>query len=92
MKTLEIAEPPLQRTNVKDGVPCCAIGRNHDDEVVVVVFASGVDLDVVPFAADARARLASDAHLMIVTESRNIVPLQLRIAELVAAPVEFRGA
>lgn len=92
MKTLEIAEPPVQRTNVKDGVPCCAIGRNHDDGVVVVVFASGVDLDVVPFAADARARLASDAHLMIVTESRNIVPLQLRIAELVAAPVEFRGA
>lgn len=92
MKTLAIIEPPVRRDNLKDAVPCCAIGRSLNDDDVVVVFTSGVDLDAVPFAADARARLDTDARIMIVTESRNIVPLQLRIAELVNPPAEFRGA
>jgi hypothetical protein len=59
---------------------------------VVVTFASGIDLDLVPFAVDARNRLASGARVVIVTESRNVVSVQLRIAELVDSPVEFRGA
>lgn len=92
MKTLAIAEPPVRRTNVKDAVPCCAVGQDTNDEAVVAVFTSGLDLDAVPFAADARSRLDPDARLVIVTESRNIVPLQLRIAELVEPSPEFLGA
>lgn len=92
MGGLVAAEPPVPRANVKDGVPCCAIGNDSDGHPVVVTFASGIDLDLVPFAVDARNRLASGARVVIVTESRNIVPVQLRIAELVGPPVEFRGA
>jgi len=92
MSRLVGAEPPVRRTNVKDDVPCCAIGNDSDGHPVVVTFASGIDLDLVPFAVDARNRLAAGARVVIVTESRNIVPVQLRIAELVGSPVEFRGA
>jgi hypothetical protein len=92
MGRLVAAEPPVPRTNVKDDAPCCAIGNDSDGEPVVVTFASGIDLDLVPFAVDARNRLASGARVVIVTESRNVVSVQLRIAELVDSPVEFRGA
>ncbi len=92
MRELVAAEPPVRRTNLKDDVPCCAIGRDSDGEPVVATFASGINLELVPFAVDARDRLLPDARIVIVTESRNIVPVQRRIAELVGTPVDFLGA
>lgn len=89
---LHIAEPPLPRANLKDSVPCCATGRTVDGDEVVAVFVAGVDLDAVPFAADARSRLSPRARLMIVSESRNIVPTQRRLAALLHAPAEFVSA
>lgn len=90
--TLQMAEPPVPRANLKDSVPCCATGRTTDGDDVVAVFVAGVDLDAVPFAADARTRLLPHARLMIVTESRNIVPTQRRLASLLHAPAEFVSA
>jgi hypothetical protein len=92
LQTLVLAEPPIPRTNVKDTVPCCAVGVDAQGDQVVVVFVAGVDLDAVPFAADARGRLAPQARLLIVAESRNIVPLQKRIATLLVQPAEFISA
>lgn len=90
--TLQMAEPPVPRANLKDSVPCCATGRTTDGDDVVAVFVAGVDLDAVPFAADARMRLKPHARLMIITESRNIVPTQRRLASLLHAPAEFVSA
>ena len=50
------SEPPVQRTNVKDAVPCVATGRDVEGNVGCVVFVHGVVLDAVPFAVDAADR------------------------------------
>ncbi|MEY3615667.1 MAG: hypothetical protein RLZZ518_668 [Actinomycetota bacterium] len=92
LRVLTLAEPPIPRSNVKDTVPCCAIGVDERGGSVVAVFVAGVDLDAVPFAADARGRLAPEARLLIVAEPRNIVPLQKRIAALLTQPAEFISA
>jgi len=90
-KKLNVAEPPVQRENVKDSVPCCAIGEDEQGPIVLV-FVAGIDLDAVPFAADARSSLAPDARLLIVTAARNIVPAQLRMARMLKKPAEFVSA
>ncbi|MFM8645311.1 MAG: hypothetical protein ACKODN_08875 [Actinomycetota bacterium] len=92
LASLHSVEPPVPRTNLKDSVPCCATGRANDGDDVVVVFVAGVDLDAVPFAADARTRLSPRAKLMIVSDARNIVPTQRRLATLLHAPAEFVSA
>ena len=89
LRSLAAVEPPVPRANVKDGVPCCAVGRDTNDADTVVVFVAGVDLDAVPFAADARDRHARGAQLLIVAPSRNIVPLQERIAGKLREPARF---
>ena len=90
--SLKPVEPPVARPNLKDAWPCCAIGTDADGTPTVVVFVSGVDLEAVPFAADARDRLAPTGRLLIVTQQRNVVPLQKQIAELLAQPAEFLSA
>lgn len=92
LKLLEAVEPPVARTNVKDSVPCCALGRDTNDAEVVAVFVAGIDLDAVPFAADARDQHARGAQLLIVAPSRNIVPLQERIAGALRQPARFVSA
>ena len=48
------AQPPVPRPNVKDRVPCTATGRRDDGSTVLLVCSVGVDLDLVPYAIDAR--------------------------------------
>jgi len=55
-RLLEAVEPPVARRSVADVTPCLATGPGRDDRRVLVVCSSGVDLDLVPFAADARLR------------------------------------
>lgn len=51
---LRWAAPATARPNLKDPIPCVAVGDTADGRPVVAVFSTGVDIDVVPFAADAR--------------------------------------
>lgn len=90
-RILRAAQPPVPRDNVKDSVPCCAVGEDEHGPIVAV-FVAGVDLDAVPFAADARDYLMPNARLIIVTSSRNIVPVQTRIASMLMQPAEFVSA
>jgi hypothetical protein len=92
LSSLKAVEPPTPRTNLKDSVPCCATGVDAKGREVVAVFVAGVDLDAVPFAVDARLRHAPNARLVIVAESRNVVPLQREIAALFLSPAEFVSA
>ena len=57
---LEAAPPPVPRANLKDPVPCVAVGVDADGEPVVVVCSVGIDLDLVPFAADARLAIGPE--------------------------------
>jgi hypothetical protein len=59
LASVEAAPPPTPRRNLKDRTPCSALGRRLDGTPVVVVCSVGVDLDLIPYAAD--ARLAASA-------------------------------
>ena len=88
--------PPLPRANLKDPVPCVAAGVDGDGAAVVVVCSSGVDLDLIPFALD--ARLAAEAagpgaerggRLVAVTPARDRVPALEGLVALARRPVEL---
>lgn len=91
---LSPADPPVARTNVKDAVPCVAVGELVSGEPVVVVCSTGVDLDVVPWAADARAALGDrGAKLLLVLPERDAAPVTRALAEALHHPatVMFRS-
>lgn len=54
MAAVRHAGPPVPRRNLTDRVPCTAHGERVDGRRAVVVCSVGVDLDVIPYAADAR--------------------------------------
>jgi len=79
------AEPPVVRTNVKDAVPCAAVGERGGVRTVAV-FAHGVDLDVVPFALDAASREGAD-EAVVVLRSRDVVAAHEEMTRLSRVPV-----
>jgi hypothetical protein len=81
---IEAVASPLPRPNLKDPQPCVASAL-FDGERITLVISAGVDLDVVPFATD--ARLASGDPTRIVMPSRDAVPVQREIAALLLDPV-----
>jgi hypothetical protein len=80
--------PPLPRRNVKDPAPAAAIGAGPDDEPVLVVCTVGVDLEWMPVAVDLVER-ERPARVVVALPARDLLPVQHRLADLVAAPVQF---
>jgi hypothetical protein len=90
---LAAVAPPVPRSNLKDPVPCVATGRDGE-RMVVAVCSVGVDLDLIPFAAD--ARLMTEAHgtghdvrLVVVTPERDRVKVTEQLAGLLRRPCEL---
>jgi hypothetical protein len=90
---LERHEGPIARPNVKDPWPAVAVG---DD--LVVVCSVGVDLDLVPYASDARAIADPGARLVLVVPERDALPVTRDLAaalrepaEIVTVPAEWRS-
>lgn len=84
------AEPPVPRRNVKDAVPCAA-RATVDGVLVTVAVSTGIDLELVPWAVDARSFHADgQAHkhgasrLMLVVPTADAVAPQRRLVDLVA--------
>lgn len=63
--------PLVERSTVLGNVPSAALGERSDGTAVVVVCSNGIDLDVVPEAADYRQREAPGADLVIVVPERD---------------------
>lgn len=82
------ADPPVKRTNLKDAVPCVAVGVTSDGKDAVAVFVNGVDLEVVPFALDA-ADMHGKNHVVIVARERDLIPSVRKIAEYAQRTVSF---
>lgn len=91
-RVMRCAEPPVARVNLKDSVPCVATATMGDGEDAVIVFTAGVMVDAVPFAADARDRLNPQAKLLIVAETRNMLPTQLHLSAMLSRPAAFVSA
>lgn len=88
------APPPLPRPNLKDPLPCVAAGIGPGGERVVVVCSSGVDLDLIPYAADARLALGEPgaeggSRLVVALPSRDRIGLVDEIADRLRHSVSF---
>ncbi|HEY0519521.1 MAG TPA: hypothetical protein VGC84_08510 [Ilumatobacteraceae bacterium] len=83
---VEVWPSPVERTSLKDIQPCVARAVIEGGRRTVVV-SSGVDLDVVPFATD--ARLATGDPTLIVVRSRDMMPVQTEISSLLVDPIPF---
>ena len=90
-KSLQVAQPPIVRTNLKDVVPCCAVGMSLTGEKMVVILSVGVDPDVVSFGADARGQINGSAELIFAMPTRDIVPAVERVAQMLRRPARFVG-
>lgn len=77
--------PPIPRPNLKDPIPCVAVAT-IDGRSVAVVCSSGVDLDLVPYAIDARAALGA-AECLLVLPARDALDVQRRLATLASPPL-----
>jgi len=86
---LGAAPPPVPRLNLKDPVPCVATGVDDSGAPIVVVCSVGIDLDVVPFAADAwAAAFRPDARLVIAIPQRDDHPVTRALVTRLCHPSE----
>jgi hypothetical protein len=85
------AQPPVPRPNVKDRVPCVALASRDGGRHVLLVCSVGVDLDLVPYALDARAAAVAATpsvgageglDVWLVTPPRDLVPVTAELAGL----------
>ena len=86
MSSVTSVPPPVPRVNLKDPVPCVALGDGPEGRRVIVCSA-GVDLDLVPFAADAALAYGGD-ELLLVLPARD----QVRATEELAAALHHPAA
>jgi hypothetical protein len=84
--TLAAAAPPVPRANLKDATPCVTAGTGLDGQPVVVVCSVGIDLDLVPFAADARLATHPGARLVLAVPERDAHPVTRALAARLIQP------
>ena len=85
---LRPTETTVRRDSVRDVSPAAAVGTSDDGDPVVVVCSSGVDLSLVPVAADTRAWLDPSARLVLAVPERDRLPTLDRLAALLRRPAE----
>ena len=80
------------RPNLKDPIPCVALGEKADGQRVVTVFSTGIDLDVIPFAVDARLYHADpETELVVVVPKRDVSAVTTRLVEMMKHPARVVG-
>jgi hypothetical protein len=82
-ESLERHEGPQPRPNVKDPWPAVVVG----DEIVAVC-SVGIDVDLVPYASDARAVTDPGARLVVVVPERDAHPVTRALAASLREPAE----
>ena len=97
---LEPVPSPVRRTDLRQQAPAPAAGRDADGGPLVVVCSTGIDVDLVPAAADARiaacSRIAGgrdlagggDARLLLVVPEADDHPVTRSLAGALARPAE----
>ena len=86
---LRAASPPIPRGGPKDPAPAVAYGLTPDGRRLIVVVCVGIDLDVVPFAADARLFLDPDAELTIALPRRDAHEVIRSMADRLRDPAQI---
>ncbi len=86
---LQPVPPPVPRSNLKDPVPCVAAGTDAGGRRLVAVFSTGVELDLIAFAADARLSDEPDARLVVATPERDQLKVTSELAGGLLRPAEL---
>lgn len=83
-------DPPVDRMSMKHVEPCIARATDTEGRSALVIFTSGVDLDLVPFMADAVIHLDDGVDRVVVSGlERDLVPINRELTELMTIDVEF---
>jgi hypothetical protein len=88
-RRLEPVDAVLPRESVKDVMAACLVGEAEDGAPVVVACSVGVDLDLVPTAAEVRSVHAPGARLVLAVPGRDDQPITRRIAGRLRGPAEI---
>ena len=83
--------PPVARTDLRLPTPAPAVGVGNDGSPVVVVCSTGVDLDLVPSAADARSSAdgRDGAKLVLAVPPGDDHPRTRQLAAALVDPAEI---
>jgi hypothetical protein len=92
--------PAVPRTDLRTPGPALAAGMDRDDQPVVVAASTGIDLDLVPAAADGRRAAGLDTARLILAlapadahrRTRQLAALVVPPAEVVTVPADWKGA
>lgn len=80
--------PTVEAPDLRVAWPAPAAGTYDHGDPIVVVCSVGVDLDLVPAAADARLADGRDARLVLAVPERDMHPVTLALAAALARPAE----
>ncbi len=86
---LDLLPPPEPRLGLSDQLPACAVGVDTGGAPIVVACSVGIDVDLVPQAADARAMVGGDAELVVAVPARDAHPLTGELLAGLAAPARL---
>ena len=80
---------PVEAPDLRVSWPAPATGIDADGRPIVVVCSVGVDLDLVPAAADARLLDGRDARLVLAVPERDVHPVTVALAAALAQPADI---
>lgn len=80
--------PVVEAPDLRTATPAPAVGEDPDGGPVVVVCSTGIDLDLVPTAADTRLRDGRRARLVVAVPARDAHPATLELAGALVDPAE----
>jgi hypothetical protein len=86
---LSAADMTTEPTGLRDAHPSAAVGTDPDGGPVVVVCSTGVDLALVPLAADTRAWHDPDARLVVALPQRDHHSATITLLGLLQRPAEL---
>ena len=78
----------VPRANLKEIGVATAVGTDLDGQPLVVTCSTGVDLELVPSAADDRLTHAPGARLVLAVPARDALPLTTELAEHLVSPAD----
>lgn len=80
--TLDPVGMTVEAAGMKDSHPSGSVGRDVDGNPLVVVTSVGVDLSVMPLAADLRASFDESARLVVAVPPSDVHPILGRLASM----------
>jgi hypothetical protein len=87
---LVVVPSPVTRDDLRRHAPAPAAGVDEHERPLLVVCSTGIDLDLVPAAADARLADGRDPRLVLVVPDRDDHPVHRSLSALLVEPAEVR--